>query len=364
MRRHSLISLTLTLSFIAALSGCATDVDEGGRAGMYSEHAELSDLEWSGGAKMDGVGSSFVTNDIFSDSFLVDSQYLDANALQAFFEATPYGRRSWLADEKVNGRLVSEVLAETAVEVGVNPLVLVSRLQVESGLVSRTSRPSDRTISRAMGCGCFDGQSCQQQYAGFDKQIRCAARALGNRYDDSVAGVAEWQAGKTTRTLDNIRVTPANHATAALYAYTPWVLRGTGGTWLVWNVTKRYQDHLEETGLRAPAPRAPWVSSACDSDQDCAFQAEGQWGFCDHYELGGEVRGFCSLPCEGYCPDKDGEASTFCVALPGSQAGHCVVKAETKNHDCRDIAGAEATYATRFVGDSGAPEKTAEVCLP
>ena len=55
--------------------------------------------------------------------------------------------------------------------------------------------------------------------------------------------------GKTGRTLDPRSVTPANHATASLYAYTPWVLVGTGGTWLAWNVTRKYIRFAQSAGL-------------------------------------------------------------------------------------------------------------------
>ena len=39
-----------------------------------------------------------------------------------------------------------------------------------------------------------------------------------------------------------------NHATASLYAYTPWVLVNTGGNWLVWNITRKYEQHAIAEG--------------------------------------------------------------------------------------------------------------------
>jgi len=55
----------------------------------------------------------------------------------------------------------------------------------------------------------------------------------------SVDGSGQWRKGHTSRTLDPTNVTPATNATAALYAYTPWVLPYRGGNWLVWNVTRK-----------------------------------------------------------------------------------------------------------------------------
>ena len=64
-------------------------------------------------------------------------------------------------------------------------------------------------------------------------------------------GSGQWRKGTARRTLDPRTVTPANDATAALYAYTPWVLVGTGGTWLAWNVTRKYVRHAETAGFLA-----------------------------------------------------------------------------------------------------------------
>ena len=68
-------------------------------------------------------------------------------------------------------------------------------------------------------------------------------------YQGSIDGDAEWVAGRGRRTLDKIWVVPGNHATASLYAYTPWVLRGSGGNWLVWNVTRKMERHARALGV-------------------------------------------------------------------------------------------------------------------
>ena len=131
----------------------------------------------------------------------------------------------------------------------IHPLVLVARMQVESSLVSKTTAPTQRLIDRALGCGCPDGSSCSTSY----KRARQAARVRredrsARWFDASVAGTGEWRKGRAKRTLDPRTVTPANHATATLYAYTPWVLVGSGGNWLVWNVTRKYVRHAEANG--------------------------------------------------------------------------------------------------------------------
>jgi hypothetical protein len=73
-----------------------------------------------------------------------------------------------------------------------------------------------------------------------------------------MVGTSPWVMGRSKRTLDRVRVTPSNHATASLYSYTPWVLSGRGGNWLVWNVTTKFARGFAQLGpLSPPAPEAP-----------------------------------------------------------------------------------------------------------
>lgn len=130
----------------------------------------------------------------------------------------------------------------------INPAVVLARMQVESSLVSATVKPSTSKINHALGCGCPDGRACSSAYAGLKNQLRCAVDVLNMQYRGSVEKTGEWKLSTTKRTLDPLSVTPKSHATAALYAYTPWVLVGRGGNWLVWNVTRKYLKHFDEAG--------------------------------------------------------------------------------------------------------------------
>jgi hypothetical protein len=208
-------------------------------------------VEWSGaGGKGDfgGVPATFDRHDIMSDDVLLASTAVDASALQEFFENSPYGGRSWLADHVIDGKRFSEVLAAESRAGGIDPVVLLARMQVESSLVSATTRPGNTKLDHALGCGCPDSSACSASYAGLVNQLRCAADVLNARFADSVSGQGAWALAKTKRTLDPVAVTPRSHATAALYAYTPWVLVGRGGNWLVWNVTRKYLKHFDEAG--------------------------------------------------------------------------------------------------------------------
>ncbi|OQB17732.1 MAG: Peptidoglycan-N-acetylglucosamine deacetylase [Deltaproteobacteria bacterium ADurb.Bin207] len=111
----------------------------------------------------------------------------------------------------------------------------------------------------------------------------------------------------------------------------------------------------------APKPSA-WVGTPCTDDSQCNFTASGSSGFCWTYD--DSNLGFCSLECNGYCPDKSGTAPTFCTSVDGGQTGQCVSKASEANHQCSDLPGTDPVSAQRFVGTSTASAATALVCLP
>ena len=113
-------------------------------------------------------------------------------------------------------------------------------------------------------------------------------------------------------------------------------------------------------------PRDPWVGDPCTDHSECDFMSGDVPAFCFTYLNAEteELQGFCSLPCDGYCPDMDGTAPTFCVAAPSLSEGMCVSKAWPINESCGKIPGTEARDADRFVDESGAPAATALVCLP
>jgi hypothetical protein len=236
-------SIAVTLVLLAA----CTEV------GPYEDHDELSDFDpvpepSDGKADVAGIPAVFDRNLVISDALFTDVESVDAAELQAFFERTPYNNRSWLADATIDGVPAAEAIARASRAAGINPVVMVARMQVEKSLVSKTARPAQARIDYAFGCGCPDGRACSAVYKGLDKQVECAGTTLRKWYDGSIAGDGLWVVGKSKRTLDPLTVTPRSHATSSLYAYTPWVLTGSGGNWLAWNVARRYFRHFDEQG--------------------------------------------------------------------------------------------------------------------
>lgn len=363
-----LAAVVVTVSFSVACGGMVdSPVD-----GQYSAHEEASDFEPAAPlvGKADDVAPIFDADHIVSDAFFRDSDAMSAAQIQAFLDSTPYGNRSWLAAEVVDGRSLAQVIADTSVEYSLNPMMILSRFQVEGSHISTSRHPGNRSASRALGCGCFDGQQCRSAYLGLGKQVACAADTLDKRFRGSADGSWAWRRGVTKSTLDGIRVTPANHATAALYAYTPWVLRGRGGNWLVWNITKRFVGHAPDSGtIGTTTPEASainWVGKPCTTDAQCDFADGENFGFCYDFAdpADGSTKGFCSLVCEGFCPDRHGTASTFCVEADVGGVGICASKSESANGQCAAIPGTTPTNADRFVGESTAGTSSADVCLP
>jgi peptidoglycan/xylan/chitin deacetylase (PgdA/CDA1 family) len=106
-----------------------------------------------------------------------------------------------------------------------------------------------------------------------------------------------------------------------------------------------------------------FIGSSCKTASECAFTANGANAACHTFLTGGQTRGFCTAPCNGTCPDRDGYSPTFCVSLDGA-SGKCAAKSTPANAYCAMIPGTTARSMPRFVGTSGAASATATVCVP
>jgi hypothetical protein len=240
-RVHHRVGMRRLMVLLAlVVVGCAAEMvgaEEDGSAFDFDDGDGKSD------------GASFSQNNILDDALFTNAAAMSADDVQAFFESSPYNNRSWLADYSVNGVSAAQLVVDAANEFQIHPLMLLARMQVEASLIAKTVKPSQTRIDKALGCGCPDGGGCSSSYRGFGPQMQCGANILRRWFDASIDGSGQWQLGVPRKTLDPKTVTPANHATASLYAYTPWVLVGSGGNWLVWNVTRKYVRHAEANGL-------------------------------------------------------------------------------------------------------------------
>lgn len=359
MERTSILIATLA-GMVFSAAGCGSDeiVDETSAdwAGTAPSASEPGDLESVTGFK--GDQATFDRHKLMDDGAFLDAHFLSLADVQAFFEASPYGRRSVLADLTFGGRSTAEIISDVAAEHQINPLILLVKLQVESSLVSAVDTPTDHRLGKAMGCGCPDNAACYLRHSGFESQVTCAAELLTRfigQQDDGGTTFTGWGVGRSKTSSDGLSVTPKTRATAALYTYTPWVLQGEGGNWLFWNVYRKYSKHVLKE-----RPNFHWIGGTCQADSSCPFDQ----GSCLPIEPGG----LCSKPCDLYCPDSTAPwtQTTFCTdlgtSMSGIPGGWCVSRCDTElfpeSDGCRD--GFTCVSAPRF----GQPDVTKMVCWP
>jgi hypothetical protein len=77
----------------------------------------------------------------------------------------------------------------------------------------------------------------------------------------------------------------------------------------------------------------------------------------------GQLNGFCSLACQGTCPDKTGEAPTYCADFK-NDPGYCASVPDSTNGFCTDLPGTILQVVPRFIGTSGAAQGWKGVCAP
>lgn len=101
-----------------------------------------------------------------------------------------------------------------------------------------------------------------------------------------------------------------------------------------------------------------FIGDACTTNAQCTFVANGQSGRCS-------AAGFCTVACNGSCPDAAGKAPTFCIAdATATNAGLCVSKAHTLNNSCASLPNTVRRDVDRFLGTSSAAPARANVCAP
>lgn len=105
-----------------------------------------------------------------------------------------------------------------------------------------------------------------------------------------------------------------------------------------------------------------WLGEPCNQDAQCirsgnipatcVIPAGTRWGF-------------CSVSCDGLCPDRPGHAETFCATarmVGFNDIGLCMAKADSVNGYCTQYPDFEPFTAERFVDQSNYQSRTATVC--
>ena len=298
-------------------------------------------------------GSKFDPNSIMDPDVLQDSLAFDAEAIQAFFERTPYGRASFLATYQSNGVRASEAFYRAAFASQINPYVMIVRAEALQGLIGMQFYPfPPARVEYVFRCGCSSDTKCDPTLAGLDRQASCLARQLRqdlDAIDSDGATAGNWGPGKASTTLDNQKVTPTDASTAALYQENPAVGTGKSDQWLFWNIWQNYADFLQYVGPSGGGTQGAWIGDACQTDAMCV--ATGS--LCATNFPGG----MCIAACVDTCPSDPGRAETFCADF-GAQGGYCLPKCKT------GVPGACRTgYECRAIYQYGSQTVSADVCV-
>ena len=169
----------------------------------------------------------FTPNYVISDAEMTDAASMTRAQIQAFLDA--YGTLGSRSFEDVDGttKPSAQIIFDAANRNRISPKVILVTLQKEQSLVDDTS-PKQSQLDWAMGYGICD--SCNheteaaQRFKGFAKQVNSATLQFGEGYMADLAAFGKTIAGfgpGVSVAVDDIVLTPANNATAALYTYTP-----------------------------------------------------------------------------------------------------------------------------------------------
>ncbi len=348
--RHPMFALIAgSLVLCASGGGCATAASE--RTVLQAEDLAVA-------------ASVFDKNEIVDKMTFVDTQGLDAIAVQSLLHRTPYKRPSFLETYQSNGVRAVDAIMSASTRFRLNPLLFLVRLEMAQGLLGEPYYPyPPARVEYVFGCGCPSAGTCDPSQAGLDRQIDCLGRALRTSLDQitaSGATVGKWGPGIESITLDGQTVKPVDDSTAALYQYAPTVGTGKSGNWLFWNIWQSYAKALDyQSPIGAPfnpgngGATMGWVGDACLTDVNCGGYPNGQCASGDAYP-----GGFCTSPCTTLCPQDPARVPTFCADL-GSGIGYCLPLCDPAAATCRPDYKC-VTDVAKF-GDATSP--TANVCF-
>ncbi len=338
--RRSLHSLVLVLvAFAIVVSAC----------GEEPPPTVLQSLDFT---KPEGEAGDFDRNYIVDPAEFTDSETLDVAAVQRFLAKTPYLRPSFLSTYQSNGVRAADAIISAARQYRINPLVFLTYAQVTQGLIGERNYPfPPERVEYVFRCGCLQAKNCLPALAGFDRQVDCLGRALRTAIDEIKANETTangWGPDVVSLTLDSLKVTPANDATAVIYSRTPRVAEGlVGGTWIYWNVWNHYTVALDYFGP-VGFTDGQWIGEACQTTAMCSG-VEG--AICaDNYP-----GGLCTVSCNGQCPTQPAKPDSFCAKFP--DGGYCLPICNPAAPTCR-----EGYKCTRVAGVGSGD--TQHVCSP
>jgi LysM repeat protein len=157
--------------------------------------------------------TSFQKEYLISDYSLTNTNTMTVAQIQSFLE-----KKGSVLAKPYNGSTPAKMIFDAAKKHGINPQVLLARLQCEQGLISAKSA-TQKQLDWALGVGAYDSGNWNSKYKGFDKQIDGAAATYKRHYLDAKKKLDAGQA--VTMEIDGQQVKVKNAATYAFYKYCP-----------------------------------------------------------------------------------------------------------------------------------------------
>ena len=160
---------------------------------------------------------------VISDTNMRASGSMSKAAIQTFLNTQKGPLKSLVTTDYAGTKKpAAQIISEACTQWHISPRVMLTMLQKEQSLLTRTSLLSS-TLSRAIGAGCPGGPS--NKYPGFGKQMWYGARLLDG-YGEGKNGstVALFKTGIVVLDIyksPNVKVYPANVSTYKLYVYNP-----------------------------------------------------------------------------------------------------------------------------------------------
>jgi hypothetical protein len=170
------------------------------------------------------LGATFDPTKIISDDNMRAYDCLSQSDIQAFLDTQKGPLKSLVTtDYAGTSKPAAQIIAEACKQWKISPKVMLTMLQKEQSLLTRTSLLAN-TLSRAIGAGCPGGPT--NKYPGFGQQMWYGARLLDG-YGEGKNGstIALWKAPYTVvndiYVKPNVSVKTANVATYKLFIYNP-----------------------------------------------------------------------------------------------------------------------------------------------
>lgn len=150
---------------------------------------------------------------LISDFALTNSNSMSVKQIQSFLE-----RKGSVLAKPYKGSTPAQMIYDAAKRHGINPQVILTRLQCEQGLISAKTA-SQKQLDWALGVGAYDSGNWNSKFKGFDKQVDGAAATYKRHYADAKKKLDSGQA--VNMTIDGQIVRVKNAATYAFYKYNP-----------------------------------------------------------------------------------------------------------------------------------------------